>query len=130
MEIIGRITGDAKIAEAKAGKKVLNFSIAINDTYKTKGSEELQKITTYVNCAYWINVGIAAYLTKGSLVECAGCIGVNAWTDKDGDVKATLTFHVNSIKLHGKSNAGGAETTAPVMPMVKPVEGVADDLPF
>jgi single-strand DNA-binding protein len=130
MEIIGRVTADAKIAETKAGKKVVNFSIAINDTYKTKGSDEVQKITTYINCAYWINVGIASYLTKGSLVECAGRIGVNAWTGKDGDAKATLTFHVNSIKLHGKSNGSNA-TSASVVPKVSSTAAVvADDLPF
>jgi single-strand DNA-binding protein len=130
MEIIGRVTADATVSETKAGKKVVNFSIAINDTYKTKDSSEVQKITTYVNCAYWINVGIAPYLTKGSLVECAGRIGVNAWTGKDGDAKATLTFHVNSIKLHGKSNGTNA-TPAPVVPMIAaPVAMVADDLPF
>jgi single-strand DNA-binding protein len=130
MEIIGRVTADATVNETKAGKKVVNFSIAINDTYKTKGSDEVQKITTYVNCAYWINVGIAPYLTKGSLVECAGRIGVNAWTGKDGDAKATLTFHVNSIKLHGGIkgvvvNVPGPATTAPVV-MVE----AGNDLPF
>jgi single-strand DNA-binding protein len=130
MEILGRITADAAVSETKAGKKVVNFSIAINDTYKIKDSDEVQKITTYVNCAYWINVGIATYLTKGSLIECAGRIGVNAWTGKDGDAKATLTLHVNSIKLHGKSN-GGAATVAPVIPLVTaPAAMVADDLPF
>jgi single-strand DNA-binding protein len=130
MEIIGRVTADATISETKAGKKVVNFSVAINDTYKTKCSSEVQKITTYVNCAYWINVGIAPYLTKGSLVECAGRIGVNAWTGKDGDAKATLTFHVNSIKLHGKSN-GGNFTTAPFVPIIAtPAAIVTEDLPF
>lgn len=133
MEIIGRITADATVNEIKAGKKVVNFSIAINDTYKTKDSSEVQKVVTYVNCAYWINAGIAPYLTKGSLVECAGRIGVNAYTNKDGEVKASLTFHVNSIKLHGKPN-GGSNTPAPVVPMatapVSAVAEAADDLPF
>lgn len=74
MEIIGRITADAAVNETKAGKKVVNFSIAINDTYKSKGSTEVQKIVTYVNCAYWINPGVAPYLTKGTLVECAAAL--------------------------------------------------------
>jgi single-strand DNA-binding protein len=130
MEIIGRVTADATVNETKAGKKVVNFSIAINDTYKTKDSSELQKITTYVNCAYWINVAIATYLTKGTLVECAGRIGVNAWTGKDGDAKATLTFHVNSIKLHGGNkgivvNAPVPATTAPAV-----IVEAGNDLPF
>jgi single-strand DNA-binding protein len=132
MEIIGRVTADATVSETKAGKKVVNFSIAINDTYKTKGSTEVQKIVTYVNCAYWINAGIAPYLTKGSLVECNGRVGANAWTNKEGEVKASLTFHVNSIKIHGKPN-GGSNTPAPVVPMntaPAAVSEVAEDLPF
>lgn len=132
MQIIGRVTADATVSETKAGKKVVNFSIAINDTYKAKGSTEVQKIVTYVNCAYWINPGIAPYLTKGSLVECNGRVGANAWTNKEGEVKASLTFHVNSIKLHGKPN-GGSNTPAHVVPMSTApaaLSEVAEDLPF
>lgn len=130
MEIIGRITADAAVSETKAGKKVVNFSIAINDTYKTKDSSEVQKITTYVNCAYWINPGIATYLTKGSLVECAGRIGVNAWTSKDGEAKATLTFHVNNIKLHGGNKGSNGNITAPVATAPAVTAEATDDLPF
>ena len=130
MEIIGRITADATVSETKAGKKVVNFSIAINDTYKTKGNDEVQKIVTYVNCSYWINPGVATYLTKGTLVECSGRVGANAWTNKEGEVKASLTFHVNSIKLHGKGNGGNA-TSVHIAPMVSASDKpVADDLPF
>lgn len=129
MEIIGRITADATVSETKAGKKVVNFSIAINDTYKPKGSTEVQKITTYVNCSYWINPGVSAYLTKGTLVECYGRMGANAWTNKEGEVKASLTFHVNTIKLHGRSN--GSNTSVPVVPMTNASAAeVVDDLPF
>lgn len=130
MEIIGRVTADATVSETKAGKKVVNFSIAINDTYKTKGSSEVQKITTYVNCSYWINPGVGAYLTKGSLVECAGRIGANAWTNKEGEVKASLTFHVNSIKLHGRAKGGGTTKTTEVPITAAPVSEVAEGLPF
>lgn len=130
MEIIGRITKDATVSETKAGKKVVNFSIAINDTYKAKGSNEVQKITTYVNCAYWINPGIAPYLTKGSLVECAGRIGVNAWNNKEGEAKASLTFHVNNIKLHGANKSGSSNTTTPTPTTAAEVTEPIDDLPF
>jgi single-strand DNA-binding protein len=130
MEIIGRITADAKITETKAGKKVVNFSIAINDTYKSKGSSEVQKSTTYVNCAYWINPGIATYLTKGGLVECAGRIGVNAWTNKDGEAKAALTFQVSRIKLHGGNKGNNGSAAAPVATAPTAMAGASDDLPF
>jgi single-strand DNA-binding protein len=133
MQIIGRVTADAAVSETKAGKKVVNFSIAINDTYKQKGSTDVQKIVTYVSCSYWINPGVATYLTKGTLVECSGRIGANAWTNKEGEVKGSLNFHVNTLKLHGRSG-GGSTTPATVVPMTNaPVSAVAeagDDLPF
>ncbi|WP_426063187.1 hypothetical protein [Flavobacterium sp. DSP2-3-1] len=36
-------------------KEVVNFNIAINDNYKSKGSTEVMEITTYINCSYWLN---------------------------------------------------------------------------
>jgi len=55
MELVGRITKDAVVRQLKDEKKVVNFSIAVNDYYKQKGSAEGQKLTTYVNCSYWIS---------------------------------------------------------------------------
>jgi single-strand DNA-binding protein len=130
MEIIGRITADATIIETKAGKKVVNFSIAINDTYKAKGSDEVTKLVTYINCSYWINPGVAPYLTKGTLVECAGRIGVNAWTGKDGEAKGSLTFNASRIKLHGGGNKVNAETNAPVIIAPAAMAEATEDLPF
>jgi single-strand DNA-binding protein len=128
MEITARLTGDAKISTLKDERKVVKFSVAINDCYKAKGSNEPTKIVTYVQCAYWLNPGIAQYLTKGTLAELQGRVGVNAYKSIDGEAKASLTFYVNSIKLHGKSNGSGA--TAPVVQMTTAVAAVADDLPF
>jgi single-strand DNA-binding protein len=131
MEITARLTGDAKISTLKNERKVVNFSVAINDSYKTKGSTEPIKIVTYVQCAYWINPGIAQWLTKGTLVELQGRVGVNAYKSIDGEAKASLTFHVNSIKLHGKVNSGSAKASTPRVPTVTaPAAAVADDLPF
>ena len=127
MEIIGRVTKDAIVTKLKDERQVVNFSIALNDYYKPKGNEEAVKITTYVNCAYWINPKIAARLTKGKLVELYGRVGVNAYNNLQGEPKATLTFHVNSIKLHGNTKAN-TETSVPANPteITEPVE----DLPF
>jgi hypothetical protein len=69
MELVGRLTADAKVSTLKNERKVVNFSIAINDSYKPKGSEMLTKITTFVNCSYWINPAIAEHLTKSKWPE-------------------------------------------------------------
>ena len=77
MEITARLTGDAKISVLKNDRQVVNFNVAINDSYKTKGSNESTKVVTYVQCDYWVNPGMAHYLTKGTLVELQGRVGVS-----------------------------------------------------
>ena len=123
MEMTGRVTADAKVTETKNGKKVTNFSIAINDRFKTKDGE-LKQLTTYVNCAYWINPGIASYLTKGVVVQVYGRIGVNVWNSPEGEAKGVLTLHGSNIKLHGSSNKTSVSNATESDTEVK------DDLPF
>jgi len=127
MEMTARLTGDAKLSTLKNEKQVVNFNVAINDSYKAKGSNETIKIVTYVQCDYWVNPGIAQFLTKGTLVELQGRVGVNAYAGKDGEAKAVLTFHVYSIKLHGSSSPKNETTTKTTEPAKAEAE---DDLPF
>src|SRR5580692_7835339 len=103
MEIIGRVTADAKVNTLKDERKVVNFSIAINDSYRTKGTGDRTQVTTYVQCAYWVSPSIASYLTKGTLVELSGRMSADAWVSMDGEAKAALRFHVSTLKLHGRS---------------------------
>jgi len=126
MELVGRLTADAKVSTLKDERKVVNFSIAINDSYKPKSSEMATKITTFVNCSFWINPAIAGHLTKSTLVQLSGRIGVNTWINTEGEAKASLTFHVNTIKLHGKGNAASKESIPAAANIAEPIE----DLPF
>ncbi len=126
MQMTARLTGDAKVFTVKDDKQVVNFSVAINDSYKPKGGSEVKKLVTYFQCAYWMNPKIASFLTKGTIVEMDGRVSVNAYKDMEGEAKASLNFHVNSIKMHG--GAKGAANKA----VETPVETAkaADDLPF
>ena len=130
MQIIGRVTKDATVTKLNDERQVVNFSIALNDYYRTKGNEEAVKITTYVNCAYWINPKIAALITKGKLVELYGRIGINAYNNQQDEPKATLTFHVNNIKLHGKSRASEAENSSAPPISATDIKEPLEDLPF
>jgi single-strand DNA-binding protein len=85
---------------------------------------------TYVQCDYWVNTYIAKCLTKGTLVELQGRIGVNAYKGNDGEAKATLTFHVNMIKIHG-SMKPRFDKLPKVVPISRAeVAQAEDDLPF
>ena len=131
MNIIGRITKNAEINTLKNDKQVVNFSIAINDSYKSKQGERVEQ-TTYYKCSYWISPNVAKILTKGALVELTGRASSNAWIGKDGEIKSGLNFHTSNIKLHG----GGKKSNTDEPPTEKPQKVTAlldetdDDLPF
>ena len=126
MLVIGRITKDAVVNTLKDERQVVNFSIAVNDYYRPKGATEATKLTTFFNCSYWISNKIAERLKKGTLVEVNGRIFVTAYTDLDGNAKASLNCHVNSIKIHSY----GKEVEVIGTPAGDSAEDKKDDLPF
>lgn len=107
MDITGRLTRDAIVRTMSDARQVVNFSVAVNDSYKLKNGERVT-LTEFFNCSYWIGTGIAPYLTKGSIVELSGRVSVRAWLNSDGQAKAGLNFHTSKITLHGGTTANGS----------------------
>jgi single-strand DNA-binding protein len=62
-------------------------------------------------------------------VELQGRIGVNAYTGKEGEPKAALTLHVNTIKLHGGKTPQPVSVSAEKI-LVAENAAATDDLPF
>lgn len=124
MLLIVRLTKDAVVTQLKDERKVVNFTVAINDYYKPKGSDKGVTVTTYISCAYWISTAVASLLKKGSLVEVSGRFTVTAYKDVQGEARGSLNCHVAAIKLHQQVK------TAAEKPAVKEPEPGQDDLPF
>lgn len=135
MEITGRLTADATVKPLKGERNVVNFSIAVNDSYRSGG--ETKKVTTYFDCSYWLNSGIAEYLKKGGLVQLYGRVGVNAYISGSGEAKASLTFHTSEVKLLGGSAERGTSARevqnsgkAAEVSENSTFDGLDKDLPF
>ena len=130
MNITGRLTRDAEVRTTSQDKQVVNFSVAVNDSYRNKQGERIEQ-TTYFDCAYWVTPNVARLLTKGTLVELIGRVSPRAWVSKDGEPRAGLNFHTSNIKLHGGS--GKAETVQAIVPSENnsiAEQATEDDLPF
>lgn len=125
MEFTGTITADANIATVKGDKEVVNFSIAINDRYKPKNANEAREFTTYIQVAWWRGIGIAKILNKGAIVTISGRLFSNAYTDLNGNAKASLNCHADSIKLIRGKKSEAPKQQEPVG-LTEPI----DDLPF
>ncbi|CAI9685512.1 single-stranded DNA-binding protein [Elizabethkingia anophelis] len=130
MNITGRLTRNAEVRTLSNEKQVVNFSVAVNDSYKNKQGERVEQ-TTYFDCAYWISANVARLLTKGTLVELTGRVSPRAWVNKDGEARAGLNFHTSNIKLHGGGNrVETVQATAQSESNGFTAEGTEDDLPF
>lgn len=125
MEIVGRITRDAVVRELQNERNVVSFGIAINESYKSKGSTEAKNFTTFVNCSYWMGTGITPYLKKGTLVEMTGSLTANAFLNSENNPVPSLNFYVRRIKIHG-----GVRTAAAAKPEENQQLETADDPPF
>jgi len=130
MNIIGRLTRNAEVRTTSQDKKVVNFSVATNNSYKNKQGERIAQ-TTYFDCSYWISPNVAKLLIKGTLVELTGKVSVRAWADNDGMPRAGLNFHTSQIKLHGGSRkAESLQDTENNNQGKVTAEQTEDDLPF
>ncbi|MBF4491529.1 single-stranded DNA-binding protein [Flavobacterium sp. MR2016-29] len=131
MNITGRVTKDAEVRTLSNSRQVVNFSVAINDSYRSKEGNKVEQ-TTFFECAYWISPKVASILTKGTVVELTGRVSARAWTGNDGEPRAGLNFNTSNIKLHGGGKK--SETTQGVQTEDKnkkvTVKEPGDDLPF
>lgn len=118
----GRIATAPKVTTLESGKKVTNFSVAVNDGYKNKAGEWVDK-TTFVQCAYWKQDSkIIPFLTVGKLIKVEVFLTAEGYKTKKKEIKGVFKGTVKWIKLlEGKKNT----TTVPA------TEGTPnDDLPF
>lgn len=133
MQIItGRLTGEAKVKETKTGKKVTEFTVVLNDSYRPKNQDERVQLSTFFECSYWGSPKVAQFLKKGTIVTLNGRIGASAWTNKEGKAIATLTCTVFNLKVLASPVKEHGVPKAEKQPEVAVQQGNADDddLPF
>ncbi len=139
MNITGRLTKDAQVRTLADSRQVVNFSVAINESYKNKKGDRVEQ-TTFFDCAYWISPRVAQWLTKGTVVELTGMVSARAWRGNDGEPKAGLNFNASNIKLHGGGQKSSTVHTAAETHIAEPapqgenkkaaLKEPEDDLPF
>lgn len=133
MNIIGRLTADAQVNTLPSETQVVNFSVAVNNSYKNKQGEKIEE-TAFYDCSYWRTTKVAEYLKKGTLVQLSGWVTPRAWINSDGEPRAGLNLRTKEINFLS-STKNTTETTngkakAKKKAKAQPIEETEDDLPF
>lgn len=136
---IGRLGKDPETRYTQAGDAVCNFSVAVDESYKGKDGQKVDK-TEWINCVAWRRLGeiCGQYLTKGSLVAVSGKMQTRKWQDSNGQDRYTTEILLDEMRMLGGKGDGAAITsssTASAAPPKQPEAAasqppVEDDIPF
>ena len=88
VQLIGRLGKDPESRFTPTGKKVVHFSLAVSNRWKS-AEGEAKESTEWVNIEAWGRLGeiCAQYLHKGSLVYLEGRLKTDKYEDKGGETK-------------------------------------------
>lgn len=94
--LTGRLGKDAVINTLEGGKKVMNYSVAVDQGYGDN------KSTLWVDCAQWSEkTGVAEYLKKGTMVAVIGEPSLRMYPKQDGTTGASFALRVDKVELLG-----------------------------
>jgi single-strand DNA-binding protein len=114
-QIIGNLGGDPELRYTPSGQAVCNFSVATSRKWTDSNTGEVNEKTTWFRVTAWGKLGEVCntYLTKGRQVFVSGEVEAQAWSDREGNPRATLALTAREIKFLGgkreNGNGGGYE---------------------
>ena len=120
--LVGNLGKDPEVRRLESGAVVAKFSIATNENYMDKKTNEWQTITEWHNVIAWRNLAESAErnLKKGKLAYVEGKLTTRKWTDKDGNDRYTTEVVANTLRLLEKREGSGMSGNGPGMPTEEP----------
>ncbi len=104
LQIIGNLGSDATIKETN-GSKFASFSLAVNENYKNKEGQKVEK-TTWVNCVLNDpNHGAIPFIKKGNKIFVQGKLSVRKYKlESSSESQIQITCNVANLELLGSTN--------------------------
>jgi single-strand DNA-binding protein len=100
--IVGNLGRDPEMRYTPSGVPVTSFSVATTRRWTNANGEQQEK-TTWFRVTCWRKLAelTAQYLQKGRLVLVEGDVEATAFTDREGNAKASLELTATAVKFLG-----------------------------
>jgi len=100
--LLGRSGGDADLKFTSAGTPVANFSLAVNESFKTRNGEKAEHVEWF-RCVCWNKLGELAgqFVTRGKLVFVEGRLQTRKYDDRNGNGRTITEVVVRQLRLLG-----------------------------
>ena len=103
VQLIGHVGNDPEIKTFDGGKKLVNFTLATNESYKNNTGEKVEE-TQWHKLVAWGKTAdiIEKYVTKGKEIAIEGKLTHRNYEDKNGEKRYFTEVVVNDMLLLGK----------------------------
>ena len=111
---IGHAGGDAEMKFTASGIPVANFSLAVNDTYKT-GNGDKKTNTLWIRCVAWRRWAetVGEFVNKGKFLYVESRLQQRSYEDRDGKKRDVTEVIVGMLKLLGPTKNGNSSASPP-----------------
>ena len=110
--IAGNVGKDARLNSVQTNNgpmSVLNFSVAVQTSKKDQTTGKY--ISLWFDCALWGKRAdtMVNYIKAGTKISLSGEVGVDSYTDGQGQIKPKLTLNVREVTLQGGNQQQGQQ---------------------
>jgi len=97
--VIGNITADAMIKSVNGGNEFVTFTVASNRSYTNAQGMKVE-VADFIDIVKNPS-GVDPFLTKGTQVYVEGNISCSAWSDNQGQLRASMQINAREVQLLG-----------------------------
>lgn len=131
--LVGNLGSDPEMRYTPSGVPVASFSLAVNRVWNSQDGQRQEK-TTWFRVTAWRRDAelVSQYLSKGRQVLVLGEVEeARPWTDRDGNLRASLEVTARTIRFLGGRDGGGSSFSADPGATAGGEEQLSDeDIPF
>lgn len=136
--LAGNLTRDPELRALASGTQVCEFGIAINENYKDKNGQKVDK-TCFLDCVAWGRTAelVAEHFTKGRPIFIEGSLQLDQWQTKEGEKRSKVRVRVERMQFvdrrRDQDSGDDQQATPPPRPagtQSVAVDDMEDRLPF
>lgn len=107
--LMGNLTRDPELRTTPNGTAVADLRLAVNETFRSKSTNEKVEKTCFVDVAVWDQAAEVCrqYLAKGSPLLLEGRLQYDEWKNPQGETRSKLFVRADRIQLVGGGSRGG-----------------------
>jgi len=129
--LIGRAGGNAELKFTTGGKPVASFSLAVNESFKTRDGAKNDHVEWF-RCVCWNKLAeiVGQYVTTGKLLFIEGRLQTRKYDDRDGNARKVIEVVVSQLRLLAGGNLsadGNGEHKDGTTPPQRPAAAAHDD---